>query len=246
VGTRIREPQGVGIGDWRRTQPLPLADATGDITARQQTSQEPRRVRAIHHYVKRLLDFSLALCALVLLSLLMLAIALVIMLAEGRPIFFQRTVIGWNGKRFGMWKFRSMVNGAEEMLMEDDSLYAAYQQSHFKLPHDPRVTRFGRILRKHSLDELPQLWNVVKGDMSLVGPRAIHPSERSLFGDFADKRETILPGMTGLWQVSGRSDTGYDERIRLDREYVEHCGLWLDIRILLRTAVVVIIGRGAY
>jgi undecaprenyl-phosphate galactose phosphotransferase len=176
----------------------------------------------------------------------MLAIALAIFLDDGRPIFFQRTVIGWNGRSFGMWKFRSMVNGAEEMLLEDDTLYEAYQQSHFKLPHDPRITRLGRMLRKHSLDEIPQLWNVIKGDMSLVGPRAIHLSERSLFGEFADERERVLPGITGLWQVSGRSDTPYDERIRLDREYIRRCGLWLDIRILLRTVVVVISGRGAY
>lgn len=245
MGSTIHESQSVGIADRHRTQALPLADAAAGITSRHQPTLASTR-RRIYGSVKRLLDVSLALCALLLLSPMMLAIALVIMVNDGRPIFFQRTVIGLNGKRFGMWKFRSMVNGAEEMLLEDDSLYAEYQQSNFKLPRDPRVTRIGRILRKHSLDELPQLWNVIKGDMSLVGPRAIPQVERRLFGDFADERELILPGMTGLWQVSGRSDTGYDERIRLDKEYMEHCSLWMDIRILLRTAVVVVNGVGAY
>lgn len=243
MGTRIHDSHSVRIADRHHTQALPLADTAGDITSRHQPALARRR---IYGAVKRLMDVSLTLCALVLLSPLMLAIALVIVLDDGHPIFFQRTVIGRNGKRFGMWKFRSMVNGAEELLLEDDSLYAEYQQSNFKLPHDPRVTRIGRILRKHSLDELPQLWNVITGDMSLVGPRAIPQVERSLFGDFADERELILPGMTGLWQVSGRSDTGYDERIRLDRAYVEHCSLWMDIRILLRTVVVVVNGVGAY
>jgi lipopolysaccharide/colanic/teichoic acid biosynthesis glycosyltransferase len=245
VGIQSDEPQVADMGP-RRQMTTVLEATLADAPATFRSTPTPTHSRRRYIYAKRGLDLCLASCILLVLVPLMVVVALVIVLVDGGPVFYRRTMIGWNGTRFRMWKFRSMVNGAEEMLLEDASLYTEYRQRDFKLPQDPRVTRIGRLLRKHSLDELPQLWNVITGDMSLVGPRAIHPIERSLFGEFAAERERIRPGVTGLWQVSGRSDTGYDERIRLDREYVEHCSLWMDIRILLRTVVVVITGVGAY
>ncbi len=145
-----------------------------------------------------------------------------------------------------MYKFRTMCERAEELLQQDAALMAEYQRQHFKLRSDPRVTRLGQTLRKYSLDELPQLFNILLGQMSLVGPRAVPLIEIEQFGEVAALRAWVRPGLSGLWQVSGRSDTTYAERIRLDRDYVERCSLGLDLRILLRTLPAVARGVGAY
>lgn len=183
------------------------------------------------------------------LLLLLLAPVLVILwsavrLQDGGPALFAQERIGRDGRPFRCLKFRSMVVDAESYLpaLRDEHLTSVL----FKLPTDPRVTRVGRWLRKYSLDELPQLWNVVRGDMSLVGPRPGLPVEVEEYDDVAHRRLRVRPGMTGLWQVSGRSDLSFDEAIELDCHYVDNWSLALDLQILLRTVGAVLFPRGAY
>lgn len=206
-----------------------------------------RRGRGSAYFaLKRALDLSLAALALIVSTPLLLVIAALIRLEDGGPVLYTRQVIGERGGMFTMFKFRTMCQRAEDLLQQDAALMAEYQRQHFKLRRDPRVTRLGRILRKYSLDELPQFINIVLGQMSLVGPRAVPPVEIEQFGEIAALRSWVKPGLSGLWQVSGRSDTTYAERIRLDCEYVERCSLGLDLRILLRTLPAVARGVGAY
>ena len=206
-----------------------------------------RRERGVAYFaVKRALDIVVALLALIICVPLMLLIAALIWLEDGGPVIFSRRVIGEQGKMFTMYKFRTMCERAEDLLQQDAALLAEYQRQRYKLPSDPRVTRLGRTLRKYSLDELPQFVNILAGQMSLVGPRCVPPVEVEQFGEVAALRVWVKPGLSGLWQVSGRSDTTYAERIRLDREYVERCSLALDLSILLRTLPAVARGSGAY
>ena len=199
--------------------------------------------------LKRMLDLGLiAICACLMLPLCLL-IALAIMLdSPGVPIFFQER-IGRNGMRFKVCKFRTMVHDADAFLQaalaEDPALRREWERDH-KLKRDPRVTRVGAILRKTSLDELPQLWNVIKGDMSLVGPRPIVEDEIEKYGPVFEEYLRVRPGLTGLWQISGRNDTAYGERVRLDQYYVSNWSVWFDIWILARTIPVVVFGQGAY
>jgi len=163
--------------------------------------------------------------------------------------FFGQTRVGLGGRTFTMWKFRTMVACAEAVLAQYLAANPAAQaewELNQKLKHDPRVTRVGRILRKFSLDELPQFWNVLVGEMSFVGPRPFFISQRALYGDAYDVYTRVRPGVTGLWQVSGRNKLDYDERIHLDEYYVRNWSIWLDIYILLRTCWVVLRGDGAY
>jgi lipopolysaccharide/colanic/teichoic acid biosynthesis glycosyltransferase len=207
--------------------------------------QRPLR-RAAYLVVKRACDLIGSAIALALLSPLFLLLALTILLIEGRPVLYRREVVGLDGRRFRMLKFRTMRVRAEEMLQEDSDLYAAYREQNYKLRVDHRVTWLGRFLRKYSLDELPQFWNVLRGQMSLVGPRCVPEVELVEFGEFAALRQTMPPGLTGLWQVSGRADRSYTDRIRLDREYIFRSSFWLDLSILLRTLPAVARGVGAY
>ncbi|HEX8995153.1 MAG TPA: sugar transferase [Ktedonobacterales bacterium] len=205
-----------------------------------------RRKRSASYFIlKRTLDIVVALIALLICAPAMALIALFIWLEDGGPVIFSREVIGQHGRMFKMFKFRTMCAHAEDLLRQDEALLAEYHQR-FKLRQDPRVTRLGRILRKYSLDEAPQLFNILAGQMSLVGPRCVPPVEADLFGEVAEMRVWVKPGLSGLWQVSGRSDTTYAERIRLDRAYVERCSFWLDVSILLRTLPAVARGVGAY
>jgi exopolysaccharide production protein ExoY len=202
--------------------------------------------RRAYLIAKRCIDLVICSVGLLAIAPLFVVIALLIFLLDGRPVFFRREVIGLNGKLFYMLKFRTMSVQAEEMLQADPNMYEAYRRQNYKLRADPRVTRFGQFLRKYSLDELPQLWNILRGEMTLVGPRSVPLSEIGEFGAFAPLRQCVQPGLTGLWQVSGRADTSYADRIRLDREYVLHCSLSRDLLILLRTLPCVIRGVGAY
>ncbi len=206
----------------------------------------PTRGRAGYLVGKRALDLLISFIMLLALSPLLLIIGLAITLLDGRPILYRRKVIGLNGRPFTMLKFRTMRAGAEQTLLEDPALFSLYLLQNYKLRADTRVTRLGRILRKYSLDELPQLWNVLRGEMSLVGPRCVPDFELVEFGDFVALRQSMLPGLTGLWQVSGRADRTYADRIRLDREYILCCSLWMDVGILLRTLPAVARGVGAY
>ena len=180
---------------------------------------------------------------------LLLAIVVLIKLDSPGPAVYGHRRVGAGGEHFRCWKFRTMYTNAEQLLDEclqgDPRLRAEWEQT-FKLRDDPRVTRVGRFLRKTSLDELPQLWNVLIGQMSLVGPRPIVDAEIPKYGAAYDLYRRIRPGISGFWQVSGRSDTSYAERVKLDAYYVHNWSVWLDLIILARTVGSVILGRGAY
>lgn len=204
----------------------------------------PRRLGP-SYAVKHLLDRTIAALALLVLSPLLLALALAIRLDSPGPAFFRQTRIGRDDAPFTMWKLRTMDCGPDDAVLDLVELNEASGPL-FKIRQDPRITRVGRWLRRTSLDELPQLVNVVLGQMSLVGPRPALPSEVAEYLPDVRHRLVVRPGMTGLWQVSGRSDLSWDETVRLDQQYVDNWSLLLDARILLRTAGAVLSGRGAY
>jgi len=193
--------------------------------------------------LKRWIDTFAALLALVLISPLLILLAASIWALEGGPVLFRQERIGRSGRPFKLLKFRTMRRDAEALLRRDAALYERYVANNFKLPlnEDIRVTRLGRFLRASSLDELPQLLNVLKGDMSLVGPRPVVPAEVAKFGVFAPLILSVRPGLTGLWQVRGRSLIGeYEERVRLNLEYLRDASLWRDLAIMARTVLVVL------
>jgi lipopolysaccharide/colanic/teichoic acid biosynthesis glycosyltransferase len=195
--------------------------------------------------LKRILDITGAAAGLVALSPVFAVTALLIRLEDGGPVFFRQTRVGRHGIHFGMYKFRSMVIGADKL---KDKLIERNESDGvtFKIRQDPRITRVGRVIRKLSIDELPQLWNVLKGDMSLVGPRPPVQREVDLY-DLADRaRLEAKPGITCLWQIGGRSELSFKEQVELDRLYIESQSLGLDLKILLKTIPAVISGRGAY
>ncbi|MHB8210549.1 MAG: undecaprenyl-phosphate galactose phosphotransferase WbaP [Acidithiobacillus sp.] len=198
---------------------------------------------------KRLFDLVAASLLVVILSPLLLYIAWRIRREDGGPVFFIQGRVGRRGRQFGCLKFRSMVMDAEDRLKQylhsHPDLAAEYERN-FKIRDDPRVTRIGKLLRRGSLDELPQLFNVLRGDMSLVGPRPLLERELDRYGENICLYRLVHPGITGLWQVSGRSETTFDERAHLDAWYVKNWTLWYDIVILLRTVKVVLRRDGAY
>ncbi len=202
-----------------------------------------------YRVVKRILDIALVLLSAPVLLLVVLVIAAAIRIDSPGPIFFSHRRIRGHGTFFTMWKFRTMcVNSAElldEYLRSNPEARTEWNRSH-KLRHDPRVTPIGRFLRRTSLDELPQLWNVLTGAMSLVGPRPIVAAEVEKYAEYFADYCMVKPGITGLWQVSGRSGTGYMQRVRLDRSYVRNWSLRGDVMILARTPRSVIRQVGAY
>lgn len=197
---------------------------------------------------KRVLDVGLTLAALPVVGLLCLVIGLVVAITSRGPILFFQERVGLGGRRFRMVKFRTMQVDAESRLRADPELWDEYVRNDFKLPasRENRVTPVGRFLRRSSLDELPQLLNVLWGHMSLVGPRPIVPDEIEMYGPDGAAYISVRPGITGTWQVNGRSGVGYPDRIVLDREYAESWTLRRDIGILLRTPLAVLSSRGAH
>jgi lipopolysaccharide/colanic/teichoic acid biosynthesis glycosyltransferase len=220
--------------------------------------------RELYFQCKRVIDLVLTVPLLLLLLPLMVLIAFAIALDSPGPVLFVQERVGvrrrsedgrtvWETRNFGCYKFRSMVAGA------DQSLHAEYVRAfiegrvdaaggasaRFKLEHDPRVTRVGRILRRTSLDELPQLFNVLKGEMTLVGPRPVPPYEVAQYRESDTERLMALPGVTGLWQVAGRGEVTFPEMMRMDRDYVRNQTVWLDLKILFATIPAVLSGRGA-
>lgn len=199
--------------------------------------------------VKRCFDLALALPIFMLLSPLLLAIAILTRLTSKGPVFYGQRRIGRNGREFIAWKFRTMVQDADRVLEEhlraNPELRDEWDLNH-KLRDDPRITPIGKVLRKFSLDEFPQLWNVLCGEMSIVGPRPIVRSEADKYGRRFALYQRVPPGITGLWQISGRNNTTYDERVRLDEYYVRHWSMLLDLYILLRTVKTVVSAEGAY
>lgn len=164
------------------------------------------------------------------------------------PLFFKQRRIGQNGKSFYIYKFRSMIVNAEEVLKADKELYAEYVANSFKLPNgkDPRITKLGNFLRKSSLDEIPQFINILKGDMSFIGPRPVIESELKEYGDEVDTFLMARPGAMGLWQASGRSDIRYPERANLEIYYVKNRSLWMDIKIMFKNVIAIFHSDGAY
>jgi exopolysaccharide production protein ExoY len=204
--------------------------------------------RGLPAQLDTLFNALMAVALLLLCAPLMLYVAWRIWREDGAPILFGHYRVGRDGQLFRCWKFRTMVCRADEALAEllarDPVARAQWEREH-KLDDDPRITPIGRFLRKTSLDELPQLFNVVRGEMRLVGPRPIVVQELRRYGAVKRHYLSVNPGMTGLWQVSGRNNTSYEERVELDRHYVESRSLWMDFMILVRTARVVITGHGA-
>jgi exopolysaccharide biosynthesis polyprenyl glycosylphosphotransferase len=206
--------------------------------------------------LKRAMDLILSSIGLCLSLPLFLIVALSIKLDSRGPVIFKQERIGKDGKRFTFYKFRSMQWNADEVPHRNyvEALITGFAPNNsrendsqvHKFVDDPRITRVGRFLRKTSIDELPQLFNVLKGDMSLVGPRPPIPYEVEQYKDWHRKRLAVKPGLTGLWQVSGRSMLNFDEMVALDIEYIENYSLWLDIKIILRTIPAVLSARGAY
>jgi lipopolysaccharide/colanic/teichoic acid biosynthesis glycosyltransferase len=192
---------------------------------------------------KRLLDIVFATLGIVVLLPVFLVIAIAIKLEDGGSILYFREMVGLCGRRFTMLKFRTMISDADTYLEKHPELQLEYQEN-MKLQYDPRITRTGKLLRKVYLDELPQLFNVLAGHMSLVGPRAIHQRELTLYGEYAGKRHSIKPGMTGLWQISPDRHKCYEERIPLDMQYIEDRSFLLDLVILLKTLKVCVIPTG--
>jgi exopolysaccharide biosynthesis polyprenyl glycosylphosphotransferase len=195
---------------------------------------------------KRATDLVLSAVGIVMLSPLLLALAITVKLSSPGEVLFRQTRVGYVGTTFRMLKFRSMVQNAEALLPKLQEHRDAGNEILFKMKNDPRVTRVGAFMRKYSLDELPQLINVLRGEMSLIGPRMITRKELEKFGKWQHNLATVKPGLTGLWQVSGRSDLSYEDRVRLDMYYIRNHSIWLDIQILFRTIPVLLFGRGAY
>lgn len=198
---------------------------------------------------QRLADLFMAVLAVVALAPLMLTLALLIWVSDGGPALYGHTRVGRMGQLFRCWKFRSMVVDADKILAEhlaDDPEARAEWEANHKLRQDPRITRMGRFLRASSLDELPQLWNVWLGEMSIVGPRPIVIAEIDRYKDNFTDYCACRPGITGLWQISGRSDVSYDQRVELDTRYSRSRSLLLDLKIIVSTIPAVLAQRGSY
>lgn len=210
------------------------------------TQIEWREFASSARRAKRAVDLAFGTVLLFLASPLMLLIGLVIWIWEGRPILYQWNVVGQYGKPFRSWKFRTMVHDAD--LRKRELLkYNEMQGPVFKMRADPRITATGSFLRKYSLDELPQLWSVVVGDMSLVGPRPPLVTEYAKYEPWQTRKLSVIPGLTCLWQVQGRADiTDFNEWVRMDLQYIDNWSLMLDFKILFQTASVVFQGKGAY
>lgn len=201
------------------------------------------RITGLHLFCKTLLDYGLALAALLVLLPFFAILALLIRFDSPGPVLYRRRVVGQGKHEFDAFKLRTMRIEGDDLLVPEQQREL---KEHGKLKDDPRVTRVGAVLRRFSLDELPQLLNVVRGEMSLIGPRMITMPELEKFGRWQHNLATVKPGLTGLWQVSGRSDLSYEDRVRLDMHYIRNHSIWLDLQILFQTIPALLSGRGAY
>ncbi len=204
------------------------------------------RLTGIEWLLKLLLDYALAIPGILITAPLFILIAIAVRIDSPGPVIYRRRVMGVNGRQFDAYKFRTMYQNGDDLLHHQYPELAVELAQNHKLKSDPRVTRVGNFLRKISLDELPQLINVLKGDMSLVGPRIISPGEVEKYSKWDINLLTVRPGITGLWQVSGRSDISYEDRVRLDMYYIRNWSIWIDLQLLLRTIPAVFSRRGAY
>jgi exopolysaccharide biosynthesis polyprenyl glycosylphosphotransferase len=231
-------------GDWTLRMHTAMAPVTG-YTAAAALPHTPAESGPYLRFGKRVIDLAGALVALVVLSPLMLLVTLLVKLESRGPVLYRSSRIGKNGRSFTFLKFRSMVDGADRHRKQLTHLNEV-DGPVFKISRDPRVTRVGRLLRITSIDEIPQFLNVLRGDMSLVGPRPPIPEEVEQYEPWQLRRLDVKPGITCLWQISGRSTLSFREWMRLDLEYIKHRSFWLDMRILLRTIPAVLSREGAY
>lgn len=201
------------------------------------------RITGIHLICKTLLDYAIATVALIALLPVFLVLAVLVKRDSPGPVIHRRRVVGQGKREFDAFKFRTMYVDGDARLTPEQRQEL---ESHGKLKDDPRITRIGAFLRRYSLDELPQLLNVLRGEMSLIGPRMITMKELEKFGKWQHNLATVKPGLTGLWQVSGRSDLSYEDRVRLDMHYIRNHSIWLDLQILFQTIPALLLGRGAY
>jgi len=206
--------------------------------------KEKERNVIVFLFLKRMVDIMLSLCMIIIALPLFIFIAAGIKIDSKGKVLFARTVFGLNGREFVFYKFRTMVTDAHVMLNKNKEFAASYN-SNGKVEHDPRITLLGRFLRKYSLDELPQLFNVLAGDMTLIGPRVLGDIELTWYGRYQQKVLSVKPGLSGLAQVTGRSNLRMEKRIACDLYYIKNQNILLDTYILYRTAVVVILGKGA-
>lgn len=207
------------------------------------------QVSTLYIFLKRSIDIIGAFTGLIITLPIFILVSILYLFGDSKgQLFFKQLRYGKNGELFYIYKFRSMVANADEKLKSNKELYRKYIENNYKLDpgEDPRITNLGRFLRKTSLDELPQLINVLKGDMSLVGPRPIVEEELVEYKHKKDDFLSVKPGVTGYWQVSGRSSVGYPERVDLELYYVYNQSLYLDLKILLQTVIVVVLKKGAY
>ena len=206
---------------------------------------EVTRGTTFYLIVKRTIDILGALIGLVLLSPIFLIVAIAIKLDSKGPIIFGHTRKGLHGKDIKVYKFRTMYENSQEIFNNFTKEQKEEFYKNFKLENDPRVTKIGDFLRRTSIDELPQLIYILNGSMSIVGPRPIVQKEIDLYGDYANKLFSVVPGLTGYWQANGRSDTTYEERIKMDMYYIDNRGFWLDFKIIIKTFGSVLKGEGA-
>ena len=206
---------------------------------------ERNKNRRFYHLVKRMIDVVLSLFGLVLISPFVVIIAILIKIDSKGPVFFKHHRIGKNGKPFSMYKFRTMKDGAEAMINDFTPEQLEEWNENFKLKDDPRITRIGKFLRKTSLDELPQLINILRGDMSIVGPRPIIEVELEEYGNDKDEFLSIRPGLTGWWASNGRSEISYPERCSYELYYVRNESFWLDVKIMFLSVFSVFLHKGA-
>ena len=206
---------------------------------------EVTRGTTFYLIVKRTIDILGALIGLVLLSPIFLIVAIAIKLDSKGPIIFGHTRKGLHGKDIKVYKFRTMYENSQEIFNNFTKEQKEEFYKNFKLENDPRVTKIGDFLRRTSIDELPHLINILNGSMSIVGPRPIVQKEIDLYGDYANKLFSVVPGLTGYWQANGRSDTTYEERIKMDMYYIDNRGFWLDFKIIIKTFGSVLKGEGA-
>lgn len=198
-----------------------------------------------YHFIKRFFDIILSTGGLIIFSPIMAVIAYKIKKEDGGPVFYKQVRVGKNGRHFEMYKFRSMVPNADQLLskLKDKN---EVDGAMFKMKHDPRITRIGHFIRNHSLDELPQLVNVLKGDMSLVGPRPALPSEVNQYTNYDKQRLYVMPGCTGLWQATERNSVGFNKMVQLDIKYIRNANLFYDLWIIWKTVLIIIKPNSSY
>ncbi len=201
--------------------------------------------KEVYLYVKRALDIIISLIGLILLSPVFIIISLAIKLESKGPVFFGHTRIGKNGKTIKIYKFRSMVQNAEDLIKNFTPEQMKEYKENYKLTNDPRITKVGNFLRKTSLDELPQLVNIIKGDLSIIGPRPVVAEELKKYEENIDKFLSVTPGLTGYWAANGRSNTSYEERMKMELYYIDNMSFMMDIKVFFKTIVSVLKKDGA-